>query len=178
MDECAMDMTQNLHLRFPLLRRTRRFSTIAFGAFVERRSHLMPFVKSQAWTSETIFFHPRIHLVRDPRRSTLGILNLPVRRILRRGGHSHARVSNPSKGKRACPELNESSHPQHQVIHNEEKVNSNVPIRHTSKGERDRDQKIDQLREDIRSFSETMKNYMAKQVTPQGSRCHNLPRQA
>ena len=47
-------------LENPILRRTRHFFAITFGAFVKRRSHLTPFVKFQAQTSEMILLRPSV----------------------------------------------------------------------------------------------------------------------
>ena len=66
----------------------------------------------------------------------------------------------------ARSKFSESSHQQCQTVQSEEKVNSNIPIGHASKGRKDRDQEINQLREDIISLGETMKNYMAEQARP------------
>ena len=103
---------------------------------------------------------------------------MPPRRILYRGDPSRTKVKNSTKGNRARQEFSESSHPQHQAMLSEEEVDSNIPIRRATKDGRDRDKEIGQLREDIRSLEETMRNYMAKNARPQGLRCHNHPRQA
>ena len=49
---------------------------------------------------------------------------------------------------------------------NEEKVHYRIPIERTTKDRRDRDDEIDQLREDIRSLGKTMRNYMEKNARP------------
>ena len=59
-----------------------------------------------------------------------------------------------------------SSHPQHQAMLSEEEVDFSILIRHATKGGRDCDEEIDQLREDIRSIGETMRNYMAENARP------------
>ena len=103
---------------------------------------------------------------------------MPPRRILRRGSHSCTWASSPLKAKREHLKSSKSSPQQCQAIQSEEEVNSSTPSRHASKKGRDRDQEIDQLRKDIRSLGETMRNYMADNSRPQGSRCHNHPYKA
>ena len=48
----------------------------------------------------------------------------------------------------------------------EEEIDSSIPTRLATKYGRDCDEEIDQLRKDIRSLRETMRNYMAEKVRP------------
>ena len=96
------------------------------------------------------------------------ISNMPPRILLERGGSSRVRGVNTPTCKMAHEESWKSSYQQHENTPNE-KVESSAPSRHTNMDGRNHDKEIDQMREDICSLSETIRNYMAKNIRLQGS---------